>query len=310
MEKLIEGLRYFRSNLLWQKRELFAEAVWGQRPFAMLITCSDSRLLPETLLQLAPGDLFVSRNAGNLVPSPEVPGGEAAAIEYAVSVLGVTDLIVCGHYRCGAVAALLQPADESLPAVCEWLQHASETRQIMERDHSMLTGDEKWDKAVEQNVLVQVRHLAAHPCVAAGLKTGAVRILAWAVRFETGQIFSECPEHERFVPLLELEAVRGTHPGNREVGQESTVTRRRKNGWSRWQTGSLAASVLALLTLTCAEGLRDRRASRINGAPPESVRLADSHNSVASCLGRCIGSAGDVESPYVDRWTPSMREWK
>lgn len=307
MEKLTEGLRYFRSNLLWQKRELFAEAIWGQRPFAMLITCSDSRLLPETLLQLAPGDLFVARNAGNLVPAPEFPGGEAASIEYAVTVLGVTDLIVCGHYRCGAVAALFQPPDESLPAVRGWLDHAVETRKIIEREHSLLTGEERWDKAVEQNVLVQVQHLAAHPCVAAGLKAGTVRIHAWAVRFETGQIFSESPEHKKFVPLLELEAVRGSRPGLRELGQRNTAVRQRSS-WPRWQVSSLAAALLALVTLTWVDGSGDRGASRINGAPPEGILLADSQNAVASCLGGCTAPAGNAEFPYVDSSEQSIQE--
>jgi carbonic anhydrase len=91
MKNLVEGLKQFERSTV------------GQKPHALLITCSDSRVLPEMLMQADPGDLFVSRNAGNLVPPSDAPSGEAATIEYAVTALGVTDIIICGHYRCGAV---------------------------------------------------------------------------------------------------------------------------------------------------------------------------------------------------------------
>lgn len=205
MKKLLEGLRHFQEKVLWERKELFDRAIQGQHPQALLITCSDSRVLPETLLQADPGDLFVSRNAGNLVPPPETPGGEAATIEYAVSTLGVADIIVCGHYRCGAVKALLDDANpgEQSP-VRSWLAHAKKTRSVMEREFSHLDGEARWDRAVEENVLVQIEHLSRHPTVANGLAAGTLRLHAWVLRFETGEVAAFEPQARQFVPLLEL----------------------------------------------------------------------------------------------------------
>ncbi|MBY0524436.1 MAG: hypothetical protein K2R98_13605 [Gemmataceae bacterium] len=209
MQKLIEGLRHFQENLFWERREVFERSVEGQKPHALLITCSDSRVLPETLMQTDPGDLFVSRNAGNLVPPPETPGGEAATIEYAVGTLGVTDIIVCGHYRCGAVKALLtaDAAPATATPVSLWLAHARETRSVMDRDFPLLEGEDRWDKAVEQNVLVQLGHLARHPVVAAGLAAGTLRLHAWVLRFETGDVVAYDPYAQSFGPLLAMPAV-------------------------------------------------------------------------------------------------------
>lgn len=299
MEKLIEGLQYFHANVLWQKRELFEECAWGQRPFAMLITCSDSRLLPETLLQLAPGDLFVSRNAGNIVPPPDWPGGEAAGIEYAVSVLGVTDLIVCGHYRCGAVDALFRESDPSRPAIDDWLRHAAETREIIERDHPALTGEARWDKAVEQNVLVQSRHLAQHPAVASRLSAGTVRIHCWTVRLETGQILTQSREHERFVPLLELPVIRATAVSPR--WSAAPISLRPSRRMLRWGTGTLVASALGLLTLAGGEDTT----RRLRGLPPSCVCLNDGRGAngiLPGCSAACPApKAGESVTGELER---------
>lgn len=210
MQKLIEGLRHFHENLFWESRELFERATHGQRPSALLITCSDSRVLPETLMQADPGDLFVSRNAGNLVPPPDAPSGEAATIEYAVNVLGVSDLIVCGHYRCGAVKAILHPGDGGeLPKTRAWLAHAAETKADIVRVHPDLHGEALWDRAVERNALVQVNNLTKHPAVTAALAAGTLRLHAWVLRFETSEVLAYDPLTNAFSPLLEMPVV---HP--------------------------------------------------------------------------------------------------
>jgi len=205
MEKLIDGLRHFQDFIEWERHELFERSVNGQRPQALLITCSDSRVLPEALLQVDPGDLFVSRNAGNLVPPPEISGGEAATIEYAVSELGVTDIIICGHYRCGAVKALLDTnASRSQSShIGSWLSHAEETLRILDTQFPELEGNARWDCGVEQNVLVQIRNLAKHPVVAAGLAAQTLRIHAWVLRFESSEIFAFDGKSSEFRPLLE-----------------------------------------------------------------------------------------------------------
>lgn len=213
MKKLIEGLKHFQEHVLWERQELFERAVHGQRPTAMLITCSDSRLLPETILQADPGDLFVSRNAGNLVPPPDAPSGEAATIEYAINVLGVTDIIICGHYRCGAVRAILHPGEGGeLPKTREWLACAAETKAVIEKHHPGLHGEELWDKAVERNVLTQLSNLTKHPVVAAALSAGAVRLHGWVLRFETSEVLAFDPISDSFSPLLDMPMVRAALP--------------------------------------------------------------------------------------------------
>lgn len=213
MQKLIEGLKHFQEHVLWERQELFERATQGQHPTAMLITCSDARLLPETIMQADPGDLFVSRNAGNLIPPPDAPSGEAATIEYAINALGVTDIIVCGHYRCGAVRAILHPGEGGeLPKTREWLAYAAETKAVIESGHPDLQGEALWDKAVERNVLAQVNNLTKHPVVAAALATGAVRLHAWVLRFETSEVLAFDPLANAFGPLLEMPVVHAALP--------------------------------------------------------------------------------------------------
>lgn len=208
MKKLIEGLKHFQQNLLWEKREKFERSAQGQSPCAMLITCSDSRVLPETIMQADPGDLFVSRNAGNLVPSAETISGEGATIEYAVKALGVTDIIVCGHYRCGAVKAILYPEEAcTLSKTKQWLGHAAETCSSIRHDHPDLDGEALWDKAVERNALLQVSNLSKHPAVAAGLAASTVRLHAWVLRFETSEVLAYDQTTGDFVPLVNMPVV-------------------------------------------------------------------------------------------------------
>src|SRR4051812_32800007 len=110
MQKLVDGIHHFQQNIFSSHERLFKRLVKGQNPLALFITCSDSRIDPMLLTQADPGELFIMRNAGNIVPPyGAVRGGEAATIEYAVSVLAVKEIIVCGHSHCGAMNALLQP---------------------------------------------------------------------------------------------------------------------------------------------------------------------------------------------------------
>ncbi len=213
MKKLIEGLKHFQDHVLWERREQFERSVQGQKPQALLITCSDSRVLPETLMQAEPGDLFVSRNAGNLVPPSDAPSGEAATIEYAVTALGVTDIIICGHYRCGAVRAILHPEEAvELTKTSEWLSHAAETRAVILQECPDLHGERLWDKAVERNVLVQVNNLSKHPVVAAALAAGTIRLHGWVLRFETSDILAYDPQTNAFTPLVEMPVVHAVSP--------------------------------------------------------------------------------------------------
>ena len=204
MQKLVEGIHTFQANIFRSRHELFERLRTGQNPQALLITCSDSRVMPELITQAEPGDLFVLRNAGNLVPPHGAGpvGGEAATIEFAVKSLKIKDVIVCGHTLCGAMQAVLDPAALSdMPGMRTWLGHADATREIIKTSYTGLTAEATWKAAVEENVLVQLENLRTHPCVAAGLAAGALKLHGWVYKIETGEVFAYDPVKGQFLAL-------------------------------------------------------------------------------------------------------------
>ncbi|MBO0701075.1 MAG: carbonic anhydrase, partial [Zavarzinella sp.] len=204
MQKLVHGIHQFQAHIFRARYELFERLTSGQDPQALFITCSDSRVMPDLITQAEPGDLFVLRNAGNLVPphgaAPD--SGEAATIEYAVTALKIRDVIVCGHTLCGAMQALLQPEVlTNLPRMRQWLAHAESTREIVTANYREIPADGRWKAAVEENVLVQLENLRTHPCVAAGLARGTLKLHGWVYKLETGQVFAYDPAQGQFLPL-------------------------------------------------------------------------------------------------------------
>ena len=205
MQKLVQGIHHFQSNLFRSQRELFERLAEGQNPDALFITCSDSRINPNLITQTQPGDLFILRNAGNIIPPHGAAnGGEGATIEFAVAALGVQDIIVCGHSHCGAVKGLFNPDSlKEMPAVAAWLSHAEATRRIVLDKYSDRTGAELLTTAIEENVLVQLENLRTHPAVAVGLARGKLKLHAWVYKIETGEVFAYDPERGQFVPVTE-----------------------------------------------------------------------------------------------------------
>ncbi len=172
MEKLVNGFLKFRSEVFGNKKVLFTRLSQSQAPRALFITCSDSRVDPTLLTQTDPGELFILRNAGNIVPPyGSMQGGTTATIEYAMAVLKVPHIIVCGHTDCGVMKALLNPEDvKNLPAVKEWLSQAETTRRLMRELHADITGNDRLIKTTQENVRAQLEHLRTHPSVALQLR--------------------------------------------------------------------------------------------------------------------------------------------
>ena len=141
MQRLVEGIHQFQKDIFTSQRQLFERLAGGQRPLALFITCSDSRIVPSLLTQTEPGELFILRNAGNIVPPySQGSGGEAATIEYAVCALKVKVIIVCGHSHCGAMDGLLHPEQlGELPAVRQWLTCAEATARIIKENYQHIT---------------------------------------------------------------------------------------------------------------------------------------------------------------------------
>jgi carbonic anhydrase len=203
MEKLVSGIHQFQSELFRPQKEIFEKLAHGQRPEALVIACSDSRVSPTFITQAKPGEVFILRNAGNLVPPYGASnGGEAPTIEYAVHALGVKDVIVCGHTHCGAMKALLHKEElDGLPAFAHWLGHAESTRRIINENYSELDAVAKHKAAIEENVLVQLENLRTHPAVAARLSRNDLRLHGWVYKIETGQVYHYNPVEEQFVTL-------------------------------------------------------------------------------------------------------------
>ncbi len=198
MHNLLPGLRKFRERVFPAQQELFKALSHGQNPHTLMITCSDSRIDPNLVTQTQPGELFVVRNAGNIVPPFGASrGGEEAAIEFAIEGLGVSNIVICGHSQCGAMAALAKPANmEHMPSVQSWLAHAAATRRRIE-----LLNQNECDvhRFVEENVLVQVDNLKTHPSVSAALRLGRVQIFAWIYNFENGSVEVYDPASQRYL---------------------------------------------------------------------------------------------------------------
>jgi carbonic anhydrase len=207
MQKLVDGIHQFQQNIFSSQERLFHRLVDGQQPLALFITCSDSRIDPSLLTQTEPGELFIMRNAGNIVPPyGAVHGGEAATLEYAVSILNVKDIIVCGHSHCGAMNGLLHPEQvKDLPAVRDWLAHAECTSRIIKENYSHISDEQaRLTATVEENVLVQLENLRTHPSVAAAMARGEVKLHGWVYKFETGTVFAYDPQTSQFCSLEQV----------------------------------------------------------------------------------------------------------
>jgi carbonic anhydrase len=205
MQKLIQGIHRFQQENFRPLQGLFEQLSKGQNPETLFITCSDSRIDPNLLTRSQPGDLFILRNAGNIVPPHGAgDGGEAATIEFAVAALGVKDIVICGHSHCGAMRGLLRPEEvASLLAVSSWLTHAETTRRIVKENYTHLDGDRLLTATVEENVLVQLENLRTLPAVASRLKRGDLHLHGWVYKIETGEVLAYDLTCGQFVTLAQ-----------------------------------------------------------------------------------------------------------
>lgn len=207
MYRLLSGISKFRHKVFPTWRAQFEKLALGQRPSALFITCADSRIIPQMLTQTGPGELFILRNAGNIVPPySAMPSGEAATIEYAVQVLKVKDIIVCGHSHCGAISGVLQPQSvEGLPAVEHWLTYAQQAKEeIAQQQLAIDDLDDELTTAIKTNVLVQLNHLRTYPAVADAEAVGELRVHGGFYRFETGEVTVLNESRRRFVAIDEV----------------------------------------------------------------------------------------------------------
>jgi carbonic anhydrase len=193
MQKLIQGIHRFQDMVFAPRQDFFRKLAEGQAPQALFITCSDSRVVPDLICQTDPGDLFVIRNAGNIIP-PYVPGmscGVAATVEYGLKALKIPHIVVCGHTNCGAMNAVMDlEMTAELPSVRQWLGYAQASASIVRTCYQHLPPDKQRRVVVQENVLVQLEHLRTHPAVAAALAAQQLTLHAWVYKMETGEVFA------------------------------------------------------------------------------------------------------------------------
>ena len=191
MDRIEEGVRRFREVEFPQRKELYESLEEKQVPIALFLTCGDSRIDPCLLTGTDPGEIFVERTPGNIVPlyDDAASVGVSASIEYAVTVLGVQDVIICGHSACGAMKGLMDPEElKHIPATARWLKYARPALERLEREYGELQGQERLKKLIQLNVIEQAMHLHSHPSIEKRYLAGRIRVHGWFYEIHTGTV--------------------------------------------------------------------------------------------------------------------------
>lgn len=202
MRKLLKGLGEFKINYVSTHQALLEQLSHGQKPRVLFITCSDSRIDPNLITQTDIGELFVIRNAGNIIPPfGAANGGEGATVEYAVHALGIEQIVVCGHSHCGAMKGLLQlnKLQEDLPLVYDWLKHAEATRRLVRENYKNSNFEELLEITIAENVLTQIENLKTYPVIHSRMYQGRLKIYGWIYHIETGEVLAYDPETHSYI---------------------------------------------------------------------------------------------------------------
>ncbi len=195
MEKLFEGLIKFKEKDFLEHKDLFTELGDKQNPHTLFIGCSDSRLVPNLVTRTLPGELFVVRNVANIVPHYRIAEeymATTSAIEYAVQVLGIKNIVVCGHSNCGGCRALFMPDEffEKIPNVKKWLELADRVKtEINEKYPDVDEAKRDW-LAAQLNIVHQLEHLETYPFIRERVEQGELKIFGWHYIIETGEVFN------------------------------------------------------------------------------------------------------------------------
>ena len=211
VDKLVSGIAEFQKGDFKKNKKLFESLANSQAPEVLFITCSDSRVDPNLITQTSPGDLFICRNAGNIIPPhSNATGGMTASIEYAVEVLGVVDIVICGHTDCGAMKGAMNPESlKSLPHVSNWLSHSAAALARVKARNKKMTHKHTLEMT-EENVLLQLKHLETHPSVAARMATETINLHGWIYDIANGKVTSYDQETKTFIPVADRYA--SLHP--------------------------------------------------------------------------------------------------
>lgn len=211
MERLYKGIHKFQSSHFKKEEEFFRRLSKSQKPEVLFITCADSRVDPNLVTQSKPGELFILRNVGNIVPPYDAikdKNSVAAALEFAVLSLKVADIIVCGHSNCGAMQSLYQDEGElrDMPHLLEWIALAEPVKRHVEQYYREMPQDKRERITEKENILEQLRNIETYPFVAEALKEGTLYLHGWYYDIGTGDVLSYDPSTDKFERKLPLKA--------------------------------------------------------------------------------------------------------
>lgn len=210
MRKLIEGIVDFRKNITEEYRELFAKLALGQKPDALFIACSDSRVVPNLFASTNPGDLFVLRNVGNLIPPASLGEQETsaqAAIEFSIFSLNISNIIVCGHSECGAMIMLAEGRDEPCcPHLTSWLKYGEPSVKKVKEGFEIMPGISEVNQISLANVLQQMEHIASYPYIREKIEKKEIRVHGWWFDIAHADVYCYEPTLNQFVLIDERES--------------------------------------------------------------------------------------------------------
>ncbi len=203
MPRFAAGVVRFQNEVYPEKKDLFEQLSKGQEPEALFIACSDSRVETAMITQTQPGDMFIVRNAGNIVPPhTSHTGGVTASIEFAVAALKVPHIVICGHTECGAMKGAMNPeALTDLPHVKEWLGYSAAAVEVVNAKGKGKSDQDRMHMLLEQNVILQMQHLRTHPKVAMRLASGDIQLHGWVYDIKTGDVTAYDEKQDKFLPV-------------------------------------------------------------------------------------------------------------
>jgi carbonic anhydrase len=208
MKKLIQGIVDFRKSLTPENRTLFAQLALGQKPDALFIACSDSRVVPNLFASTNPGDVFVLRNIGNLIPPVGSQEASAqAAIEFAVFSLKISDIIICGHSECCAMQSLAEGFDsDHCPHLVSWLKYGEEAYHKVKKGFTINSKLSEHNQISQVNVLQQMEHVMSYPFVRERVEKNQLRVHGWWFDIAQADVYCYEPSLLQFVLIDEKEA--------------------------------------------------------------------------------------------------------
>ena len=203
LARIAHGVAKFQTEIFPAQREMFERLKLGQDPLGLFVTCADSRVNPNLVTQTDPGEIFIERNPGNMIPPhAEFVGGVTAGVEYAMLVLQVPVIVVCGHTDCGVMKALLDPgAVHGMPGVQQWMSHGDAARDRMLQELPFARREEQLQRLTEYNVLQQIENLKTHPSVSKRLRYREIEIRGWVYDIGDGSIREADPATGKFEVL-------------------------------------------------------------------------------------------------------------